>query len=81
MDKVRVCKDCGRAFPETRDFFGQYKNVRNGIVAIGFRNSCRECMAANTAKHSAAKPEVKQENISGIGPEQRSPVAHTLTWI
>ena len=59
MEKQKTCKDCGRTFPETRDYFGQFKNTRaNGQVVIGFRNSCRECMAANTAKHTANNPEI-----------------------
>lgn len=60
MDAVtsKSCKDCGRVLPETREYFGQFKNKRaSGAVVIGFRNSCRECMAAHTAQHTAANPE------------------------
>lgn len=54
----RPCKDCGRTLPETREYFGQFKNKRaSGAIVIGFRNSCRECMAANTAQHTAANPD------------------------
>lgn len=62
MEKTKTCKDCGRTFPETRDYFGQFKNTRaNGQVIIGFRNSCRECMAANTAKHTANNPDLTKK--------------------
>lgn len=55
---TKPCKDCKKILPETREFFGQFKNRRaSGAVVIGFRNSCRECMAANTAKHTAANPD------------------------
>lgn len=53
----KQCKDCGRVLPVTREYFGQFKNVRAGVAVIGYRNSCRKCMAANTAKHSAQNPE------------------------
>lgn len=54
----KSCKDCGRIFPETREYFGQFKNKRaSGAIVIGYRNSCRECMATNTARHTAANPE------------------------
>lgn len=57
MQKTKTCKDCGLILPESRDYFGQYKNTRsNGEVVIGFRNSCRQCMAAHTAKHKAENP-------------------------
>lgn len=59
---TKACKDCGRVLPVTRDYFGQYKNSKKGGAAkIGFRNSCRECMAANTAKHSASNLEQRAE--------------------
>lgn len=49
----KKCKDCGNIYPETREFFGQFKNVSisKGVTKIGFRNSCRKCMAKNTKKH------------------------------
>ncbi len=59
--RIKQCKDCGRSFPETRDYFGQYKNARNGIVKIGYRNQCRECMAENTKRHSQDNPEQVHE--------------------
>jgi 5-methylcytosine-specific restriction endonuclease McrA len=58
----QTCKDCGERLPLSRDFFGQYKNVsRHGEVRIGFRSSCRRCMAARTARHATEHPEQKQE--------------------
>lgn len=47
----KQCKDCKKVYPLTREYFGQYKNKRNEVVKINFRNSCRLCMAKNTAKH------------------------------
>jgi len=47
---TKQCKDCGMVYPETREYFGQFKKNSGGI---GFRNSCRQCMAARTAMHSA----------------------------
>lgn len=71
----KSCKDCGRTFPETREYFGQFKNKRaSGAVVIGFRNSCRECMAANTAQHTAANPE--QHRARGERRALREVVAH-----
>jgi 5-methylcytosine-specific restriction endonuclease McrA len=62
MERTKRCKDCGRLLPETREYFGQFKNIRsNGEVRIGYRNSCRECMATNTAAHTAANPEMVQK--------------------
>lgn len=58
----QTCKDCSERLPLTREFFGQYKNVRNGGVTIGFRSSCRKCMAARSARHSVANPEQKAES-------------------
>jgi 5-methylcytosine-specific restriction endonuclease McrA len=54
--KIKRCKDCGKEYPETREYFGQYNNVRDGISRIGYRNSCRKCMAERTAKHSKNNP-------------------------
>lgn len=54
----KSCKDCGKIYPVTREFFGQFKNKRaDGTVNIGFRNSCRSCMAANTKRYDAENPE------------------------
>jgi 5-methylcytosine-specific restriction endonuclease McrA len=62
MEKTKCCKDCGKVFPETRDYFGQYPTTRaNGEVKISYRNSCRECMAANTAAHAVRNPEMGQK--------------------
>lgn len=64
MTKFKICKDCNRVLPETRDYFGQYKNkLANGGVSINFRNSCRECMAARTSKYRADNPEKVRESI------------------
>ncbi len=61
MLKPKPCKDCGRLLPETREHFGQYKNIRSdGGIVIRFRNSCRECMAAHTANHKAQNPDQVQ---------------------
>jgi 5-methylcytosine-specific restriction endonuclease McrA len=57
----QTCKDCNERLPLTREFFGQYKNVGRGGVTIGFRSSCRKCMAARSARHSMANPEQKAE--------------------
>lgn len=57
----QACKDCGERFPLTREFFGQYKNVRSGGVTIGFRSTCRKCMAARSARHALANPDQKAE--------------------
>ncbi len=54
--KTKKCKDCGIEKPETREFFGQYKNNSKAGATIGFRNSCRKCMAQATARHSAENP-------------------------
>ena len=60
----KLCKDCGRLLPETRDNFGQFKNVKaDGAVTIGYRNSCRRCMAANTAKHTSENMEQKAARV------------------
>lgn len=56
----QVCKDCSESLPLTREFFGQYKNNRNGEVRIGFRTSCRRCMAARSARHALANPDQKR---------------------
>ncbi|QBY56073.1 HNH endonuclease [Cupriavidus oxalaticus] len=62
MSEAKKCKDCGKMLPVTREYFGQFKNRKaNGEVVIGFRNSCRTCMAANTARHSANNPDLVQE--------------------
>ncbi|MGX2967515.1 HNH endonuclease [Ursidibacter sp. B-7004-1] len=54
----KVCKDCGKTYPITREFFGQYKNKRSdGSIKIGFRNSCRKCMANNTKEYDTQNPE------------------------
>ena len=65
MEDVRRkrCKDCGNEYPETREDFGQYKNVRYGITKIGYRNSCRRCMAGRTAIHSANNPYLVQDRM------------------
>lgn len=54
----KQCKDCGRVFPVTREFFGQFKSTRSdGSVRIGYRNSCRECMAENTRRYDSENPD------------------------
>ena len=60
---TKKCKDCGTEYPETREYFGQYKNKRGGITKIGYRNSCRKCMAERTAKHSAENPDLVQNRL------------------
>ncbi len=59
--EYQTCKDCGERHPLTRDHFGQYKNERNGEVRIGFRNTCRRCMAARSARHAAENPDQKRD--------------------
>ena len=54
--KYKKCKSCREIFPETRDYFGNYKNVRNGQIIIGFRNKCRKCMAKHTAEYDKKNP-------------------------
>lgn len=60
----KACKDCGRVFPETRVYFGQFKNVRGGRTVIGFRNSCRECMRDRSSAHAKANPEQRRERMA-----------------
>lgn len=60
----KACKDCGRVFPETRDYFGQFKNVRGDRSVIGFRNSCRECMRDRSSAHARANPEQGRERMA-----------------
>lgn len=48
---------------ETREFFGQFKNKRSGVTKIGYRNSCRVCMASRTAKHSEEKPNMHKARV------------------
>lgn len=56
--KSKQCKDCGEVYPETREFFGQYRNVRkDGTIKIAHRNSCRKCMATNTKKYDSENPD------------------------
>lgn len=58
------CKDCGQLYPETREFFGQFKNVRGGKAVIGFRNTCRECMRSRSSAHAKANPDQRRERAS-----------------
>ena len=48
------CNKCGQVYPITREFFGQTKQ-KSGRVT--FRQVCRACMRANTARHYAEAPE------------------------
>ncbi len=59
-EKTKKCKDCGTEYLETREYFGQYKNIRGGVTKIGYRNTCRKCMAERTAKHSEENPHLVQ---------------------
>ena len=54
---MKICQKCFNEYPETREFFGQYKNERNGNIKIGFRNTCRKCIAENTARYDKKNPE------------------------
>ena len=56
----QTCKDCGEPKALSRDFFGQYKTVKNGVPQIGFRSTCRRCMAARSARHASENPEQKR---------------------
>lgn len=60
----KVCKDCGREYPETREFFGQYKNRYGGRTTIGFRNSCRQCMRDRSSAHAKANPDQRRERMA-----------------
>jgi 5-methylcytosine-specific restriction endonuclease McrA len=78
----KTCIKCGRTFPETREFFGQYKNERQGIVRIGFRNSCRECMSTHTKEYDSrnaasvrARIERRQMRLAGDEGINRSDIA------
>lgn len=61
--EYKKCKDCGNTYPVTREFFGQYKNKTANGIKIGYRNSCRKCMAANTREYDRANPHNVQERI------------------
>lgn len=50
---MKNCNRCGKEYPETREFFGQFKNQRGGEVRIGFRGICRICMANHTKAYDA----------------------------
>jgi 5-methylcytosine-specific restriction endonuclease McrA len=63
IERTKKCKDCGTEYPETREYFGQYKNTRGGVTKIGYRNSCRKCMATRTAIHSANNPSMVQDRL------------------
>ncbi|QPB43420.1 HNH endonuclease [Rodentibacter haemolyticus] len=55
--EYKYCKDCGEYLPVDREHFGQYKNKRSdGSIKVAYRNSCRKCMAANTAKYHRENP-------------------------
>ncbi|WP_413664774.1 HNH endonuclease [Microbulbifer sp. CNSA002] len=63
MTQSKKCKDCGNTYPESRDYFGQFKNKTSNGVKIGFRNSCRKCMAKRTAKHSSENPDLVRKRL------------------
>lgn len=48
------CNKCGQVYPLTREYFGQTKQ-KSGRVT--FRQVCRACMRANTARHYEESPE------------------------
>ena len=54
----KPCQKCETVYPVTRDYFGYYSNKRkrDGVERIGFRNTCRKCMAAHTAAHDKKHP-------------------------
>lgn len=56
----QICKDCRERQPLTREYFGQHKNMKDGIPQIGFRTTCRRCMAARSARHASENPEQKR---------------------
>lgn len=62
--ETKKCNGCGKEKPLTREFFGQYKNKRNGEVRIGFRNICRTCMANHSREHFNANREQAAERQS-----------------
>lgn len=51
---TQKCNKCDQIFPVTREFFGQTKQ-KSGRVT--FRQVCRACMRANTARHYDEAPE------------------------
>ena len=59
--ETKVCIGCDQRLPLNRDYFGQYKNKRNGEVRIGYRGKCRECMAGNSRKHYETNREQARE--------------------
>jgi 5-methylcytosine-specific restriction endonuclease McrA len=63
-DARKKCTKCGEEFPATREFFGQFKNKRDGVARIDFRNVCRPCMAAHTRAYDARNPENVAARIS-----------------
>lgn len=52
--KNQKCNKCEQVFPLTREYFGQTKQ-KSGRVT--FRQVCRACIRANTARHYAEAPE------------------------
>lgn len=54
---TKRCNRCGCEYPETREFFGQFKNKRGGEVRIGFRGTCRICMSNHTKAYDAQNPD------------------------
>lgn len=54
MPPTQKCNKCGQIFPVSREFFGQTKQ-KSGRVT--FRQVCRACVRANTARHYAEAPE------------------------
>lgn len=61
--RKKQCKKCGKEYPETREFFGQTKNIRGGEVRIGFRGTCRKCMAEHTRNYDQANPDNVKSRI------------------
>lgn len=55
--KHKACSKCGEIYPETRKFFGQFKNETKAGIRVGFRSVCRICMAKHTKRFDANHPE------------------------
>ncbi|WP_373316977.1 HNH endonuclease [Chitinolyticbacter albus] len=58
---LQKCNKCGQVYPLSREYFGQTKQKSGRIT---FRQVCRSCMRANTARHYEKSPEKAIERAS-----------------
>lgn len=56
-EETRRCKDCGKVFPLTRDFFG---STRSG----GHRYQCRSCMRQHVRAYDSQSQERKDAAVA-----------------